>query len=197
MYRLRRGTNKSGPTRARRKCNVKSTPRKSPHLGHPIRSERIDLSDPAVRRPAVFGMTGKNLGRKAGPPPEAGRLTPLAKRASGFGMTIFKLRMAIYFFRRERTRGSSVMGTKSPGRRQVYTSALVAPDVAAAPETSSFCKMKTPCWPGSNLGALTQATSRESGKRRTILFLLSFGPLRTDWTCRTASCQLALCSEVR
>src|SRR5260221_13969298 len=55
--------------------------------------------------------------------------------------------------------------------------------------------MKTPCWPGSNLGALTQATSRESGKRRTILFLLSFGPLRTDWTCSTASCQLALCPQ--
>ena len=34
-------------------------------------------------------------------------------------MTIFKLRMAIYFFRRERTRGSSVMGTKSPGLRRL------------------------------------------------------------------------------
>src|SRR5258708_23172058 len=89
------------------------------------------------------------------------------------------------------------MGTKSPGLRQVYTSALVAPEVAAAPETSSFCKMKTPCWPGSNLGALTQATSRESGQRRTILFLLSFGPSRMDRTCSTAPCQLALCLHAR
>jgi len=42
---------------------------------------------------------------------------------------------------------------------------------------------------GLELGCTSQATSRDSGKRRTILFLLSFGPLRTDWTCSTASCQ--------
>src|SRR5258707_267440 len=94
----------------------------------------------------------------------------LAKCASGFGMTISKLRMAIYFFRRERTRGSSVMGTKSPGRRQVYTSALVAPEVAAAPDTPSFFRMKTPCRPGLNFGALAHATSRVDGKRRPQLF---------------------------